>query len=226
MTTNRREFIERVGATAMMGALPLSAFPRLAEFEPLPVTPVEDWDVSWTAKLQGKKHKACFDCTEIENGFGPWRSVIWANQYEAAGGAKPAEMQTVLVLRHTAALLALTQDFWTSYGVGKSENVTHPITQQSSDRNPSLMTTSDGIPAAFDHFALPRFLARGGVALVCNLALGVYAQKYVAAKDKVAPDEAHKRILAAVIPGCIVQPSGVLATIRAQQEGCVYVKGS
>lgn len=224
MTTNRREFIERIGATAMLGALPMS-MPHLAEFEPLNVT-AEDWDLSWTAKLKGKKHKACFDCAEIESGYGGWRASIWENQYQAAGGAKRADIITVLVLRHNAALLALRQEFWNTYAIGKEQKVTHPLTQQGSERNPLLLTTAtDSIPETFDGFALPKFLARGGIVLACNVALGFIANKYIA-KDGVTPEEAHKRILTAVSPGVIVQPSGVIAAVRAQEEGCVYVRAS
>jgi hypothetical protein len=225
MTTNRREFLERVGATAVLGALPLSAMPHLAEF----TTPVsaEGWDLTWTAKLKGKKHKACFDCAEIESGYGGWRASIWEGQYQAVGGAKPGEVITVLVLRHNAALLALSQDFWTKYSVGQEEKVTHPLTQQGTDRNPVLLSTAtDNIPQMFDGFALPKFLERGNVALACNVALTFIAQKFVAAKDGVSPEEAHKRILTYVLPGVSVQPSGVLAAVRSQQEGCVYVRAS
>lgn len=224
MTTNRREFIERIGTTAMLGVLPLSARPWLAEFTP-PAS-AEEWDLSWTGKLKGKKHKACFDCAEIESGYGGWRASIWENQYQAMGGAKRSDVQTVLILRHNAALLALQQDFWTTYAVGREEKVMHPVTQQGSERNPLLLTTAaDNIPEMFDAFALPKFVARGGVVLTCNLALSFLANKYVA-KGGVTPEEAHKRILSAVLPGVIVQPSGVLAAVRAQQEGCVYVKAS
>jgi hypothetical protein len=226
MTTNRREFLERVGATAVLGALPLSAMPHLAEFT-TPVVAAEGWDLSWTPKLKGKKHKACFDCAEVESGYGGWRASMWEGQYQAVGGAKASDIVTVMVLRHNGALLALNQDFWTKYSVGDVEKVTHPLTQQGTARNPALLTTAqDNMPAMFDAFALPKFLERGGVALACNVALTFIASKFVAPKDGVTPEEAHKRTLGFVIPGVIVQPSGVLAAVRAQQEGCVYVKAS
>jgi hypothetical protein len=226
MSTNRREFIERLGATAVLGALPLSALPHLAEFT-TPTVAADDWNLTWTAKVKGKKHKACFDCAEVESAYGVWRTAIWESQYQAVGGAKPTDVITVLVLRHNAALLALSQDYWTKYNVGQEEKVTHPLTQQGTARNPALLrTATDGIPEMFDGFGLTKFLERGGVALACNVALTFIANKFVAAKDGVPPEEAHKRTLAAVIPGVIVQPSGVLAAVRAQQEGCVYVKAS
>jgi len=38
--------------------------------------------------------------------------------------------------------------------------------------------------------------------------------------------EAQKRAVAGLIPGIILQPSGVFAAVRAGQAGCVYVKAS
>ena len=38
--------------------------------------------------------------------------------------------------------------------------------------------------------------------------------------------EARARAIAGIIPGVILQPSGVFAVIRAQEAGCVYIKAS
>jgi len=46
------------------------------------------------------------------------------------------------------------------------------------------------------------------------------------AQDKVSEDEARKRGIAMMVPGVILQPSGVFACIRAQEAGCTYVKAS
>src|SRR4051812_10535616 len=134
MSTNRREFIEHLGAAAMLGALPLSAVPKaLREFTP-PAAP-DDFDFSWTSKLKGKAHKAVFDNAEVESGYGVWRAGMWEPQYHASFGLKPADTQTVLVLRHNAIVLAFQQPFWDQYGIGAQDKVTHPITQQSTTKN-------------------------------------------------------------------------------------------
>ena len=88
MTTNRREFIERLGATAMLGALPITALHPLVPTSESAAGSAEGWDFSWTNALKGKKHKALFDCTEVESGYGVWRASIWENQYHEALGAK------------------------------------------------------------------------------------------------------------------------------------------
>jgi hypothetical protein len=226
MTTNRREFIERLGATAMLGALPVSALhPFMNAAEP-PVGPAEDWDLSWTAALKGKKHKAIFDNTEVESGYGVWRSSIWENQYHEVMKAKPAETKTVLVLRHNAVVLGFKQELWDQAGIGPDAKVTHPITQQGTDRNPALLSARrNEVPEMFDAFALPNFISRGGIVLACNLALQFWSGAW-AQKAKMTPEEAYAKARAAFIPGVIVQPSGVFAAVRAQEEGCQYVRAS
>jgi hypothetical protein len=225
MTTNRREFIEHLGATAMLGALPMTALRPLAAELATPPAQGQQWDFSWTSKLKGKKHKALFDCTEIESGFGVFRAGVWEGQYQSALGAKPNEMVTVLVLRHNALVLGLQQSAWDAFGIGADEKVTHPLTQQGTARNPGLLSAADGVPPAFDHFAVPKFVEKGSVVLACNLALEFFAGKF-ARKAGIQPAEARQRTVAALIPGVVLMPSGVLSCIRAQQEGCAYVKAS
>lgn len=225
MPTNRREFIERLTATAMLGTVPLSALQPGAEMFTSPSVSLEEWDLSWIAKLKGKQHKACFDCAEPESGFGVWRASMWEGQYQAVLGTKPSDSITVLILRHGAAVLALRQEMWAKYSIGAESKITHPLTQQGTERNPALLGTADGLPENFAALTLPSFMARGGVVLACAVALQFWSAN-VAKKDNVSPEEAFKRTRAGVIPGIIVSPSGVFAAVKAQQEGCVYVHAS
>jgi hypothetical protein len=226
MSTNRREFIEHLTATAMLGAVPLSAI-RPSEILGAASAPAlaAEWDLSWTAKLKGKKHKACFDCVEPESGIGVWRAHMWQEQYKGVLGAKASEIQTILILRHGAAVLALRQDMWDKYDIGTNEKITHPITQQGTPRNPTLFGATDGLPAMVASWNLPNFQSQGGVVLACGAALTFWSAA-IAKKDGVSAEEAVQRAFAGVQPGVLVQPSGVFAAVRAQQEGCVYVHAS
>jgi hypothetical protein len=227
VTTNRREFLERLGATAMLSALPLTDLPpALREFAPPVTTVPEDFDFTWTNKLKGKAHRAIFDCAEVESGFGVWRAGMWEGQYHATQGAKPSETQTVLVLRHAAFALTLQQDFWDKYTVGADDKVTHPLTQQGTDRNPVLLSsTRNEIPAQFDALMLPAFMSKGGIVLACNVAMQFFSMG-IAKKANITEEEARKRVVAAIIPGILLQPSGVFACVKAQEAGCHYVRAS
>lgn len=227
MTTNRREFIERLGATAMLGALPLTAInPKLHEFITPEAGAPEDFDFTWLNKLKGKSVKAIFDCAEIESGYGVWRASMWEQQYQQTQNVKPTDTQTVLVLRHNALVLGFQQDFWDKATIGADDKVTHPITQQGTDRNPALLSsTRNEVPAMFDAFGLPAFQSRGGIVLACNVAMQFFSQG-LAQKWSISPEEARSRAVAALLPGVKLQPSGVFAAVRAQTAGCVYVRAS
>jgi hypothetical protein len=77
----------------------------------------------------------------------------------------------------------------------------------------------------FDPLALDQAIARGVVVLVCDLALRDPIGM-IAAKDGLAEAEARRAAIALLVPGVIVQPSGVFATVLAQQNGCAYVRAS
>jgi hypothetical protein len=226
MTTNRREFLGTLTASAMLGSLPLSEI-RFADIVANEEAQQarEEFDMSWTAKVTGKKHKACFDCAEIDGGTGPVRASMWENQYVATLGVDRADLVTVLILRHNASVLALTQEMWDKYGIGAQKSVKNFMTDKETDRNPVLMTAAEGVPANVEGLLLKPFLSRGGVALVCGVALRNWSGT-IATKDGVSREEAYKRTLAGLVPGTIVQPSGVFAAVRAGQEGCSYVRAS
>ena len=223
MRTTRRDFIER----AALGAAVLSGLPRdlLAGVPADQSAPQEEkWDVSWPNRIAGK-HRAIFDVAEVESGYGVWRANAWAGQTVQVLGARPADVTTVIVLRHNGIALAMQQAFWDKYGIGKAKSVMHPLTLQPTTKNPALMGEKDGIPQPFASAALPMQLQRGVIVLACNLALQDCVE-LIKTKDKVKDDVAEKQARAMLVPGVILQPSGVFAAVRAQQSGCAYVRAS
>jgi hypothetical protein len=81
------------------------------------------------------------------------------------------------------------------------------------------------IDANFDRMALDKFIARGGVALACDLALQDCIE-LIKSKDGVSAEVARQRAIAAMVPGVVLQPSGVFAALRAQEAGCSYLRAS
>ena len=225
MQPSRRDFVQHVAA----GAVGMSGLASLNLSLPgdlrAGATPHDmTWDLTWASRIKGA-HKACFDCAEVESGYGVWRAGAWAGQVMEVLKAAPAQVSLVIVLRHNAIALAMQQSFWDTYGVGKAKDVKHPLTQEPTSKNPALLDEKDGIPAPFSMGGLHKQLARGVIALACNLALQDCAD-LVKKADNVSDDEAHKRAVAALVPGVILQPSGVFAAVRAQQAGCSYIKSS
>ena len=225
--SSRREFLERSSAGAVLFGvvgLPLDIFtsPLAAPFVSSDST--EDWNVSWPSRITGK-HKALFDVAEVESGYGVWRTAAWAAQYRDVMKVPVAQLSPVLVLRHNAIALAMQQSFWDTYGVGKAFNVTHPLTMEPTSHNPALLDEKHGVPAPWDQLGLHKQLARGVIVLACNLALRDVVE-LVKKKDGVGDEAARKVAVDGLMPGIILQPSGVFAAVLAQEAGCAYVRAS
>lgn len=77
----------------------------------------------------------------------------------------------------------------------------------------------------FDDAALDKYIARGGVALACNLAFDEMVG-LVTKKDGGSPESARKMAIAGLVKGVILQPSGVFAALHAQDVGCKYLRAS
>jgi len=228
MTTNRREFLGHLTSAGMLGVLPMSMGSMAGAIEQTVLAPgarVEDWDLGWTKKLN-TKYRTVFDVPEIESGYGVWRASMWGFQYQQTLNVQPKDMTAVLVLRHNGIVLAMNQAFWDKYQIGKEKKVMHPVTEEPTDRNPALLSSArNEQPADFDPMALDKFIARGGIALACNLAFADVVNVIVKA-DKVSEADARKQAIAMLVPGVILQPSGVFAAVYAQDLGCKYLRAS
>ena len=227
MDTSRREFVERLtGGVLVASSLPFVIDTPIAVLTAAahPVA-AEEWDLSWTSRVTGN-HKAIFDVPAIESGYGVWRAGIVKKQYVSVLKAAPKDVAVVLVLRHDAIHLAMQQSYWDAFGIGKAKGVKHPATEQPTEKNPALLTAANGgLPAQFDGLALDQFMANGGIVLGCALAFGEVVGAYQK-RDNSDEAAAHRKALDALVPGVIMQPSGVFAAMRAQQVGCVYVRAS
>ena len=225
MSIDRRDFVGRIAGGALLAGLPLPIDASIRALAPTHPPAAEEWDLSWVKRLTGK-YRAIFDVPEIDSGYGVWRASIWGKQYQEVLGAKPNELSTVLVLRHNGIQLAMQQAYWDKYAIGKDKNVLHPITQQGTDRNPALLASSrNEVPAMFDEAALDRFIARGGIVLACNLALQDVVE-LIQKKENANETDARRQAIAFMVPGVILQPSGVFAALHAQDAGCKYIRAS
>ena len=225
MTSTRRKFLESAAANAAaLAVFPASLLAEIPDTPPNPQLSSEEWDLSWTDKVQGK-HKAVFDIVEHENGVGVLRAAFWGNQYMDVMKAAPADLSTVLVLRHNAIILAMNQAFWDKYNVAADKDVKNPMTEEPTKKNPALLDVGDGVPARIAAMALNKQLSRGAVVLACNLAFErcVSAVKRV---GRLSDEAARAQAISYLVPGVILQPSGVFAVIRAQEAGAAYIKAS
>ena len=77
----------------------------------------------------------------------------------------------------------------------------------------------------FDDAALDKFLGRGGIVLACNLALQDVVEA-IQKKENSNEADARKQAIAFMVPGIVIQPSGVFAALHAQDAGCKYIRAS
>lgn len=183
----------------------------------------ETWDMSWTTRVTGK-YKAVFDSPEAYGGAALYRAVSWCEQYKEVYGADRAEMTPVVVLRHMGFYLAMNDEYWARYEVGKTLKERDDKGRKWAKVNPVGAASAQASPAN-DKFTLPGFLAAGGIALACGWSFGG-ATSRIAAADKIDRDAARARAKELLIPGVILQPNGIFAALRAQEAGCSYILAS
>lgn len=177
------------------------------------------WDTTWTQKVTGK-HKAMFDVPEIEGGAGVYRASIWGRQFTDVLKLQPADISTVIVIRHSAIPLVVNQDFWATYDVGKEFKIKGED-GKTQKINPVL--AKPGAEGSGSPFQLDKQIAAGAIVLGCNLAFGGLVS-LVAKKEKLKTPEARTKALTYLVPGVILQPSGIFANVMACEAGCAFVQ--
>lgn len=234
MSSARRDFLKQagLGATAIAAgsALPFAdarASGSVTRRDMLEaavhwdeVQQAEQWDTSWTQKVTGK-YRAMFDVPQVEGGIGVLRAGIWQRQYTDVLKAQPTDLSTVIILRHEGIVLAMNQEFWSTYNVGK-ENKLKDENGKTMRFNPVLPQPGQEVPRGAAGLMLDSLIKGGAIALGCGLAF----RSVVAAvqkKDKLEPADARKKALGMLVPGVVLQPSGIFADVMAQDAGCKFV---
>ncbi len=218
MPIDRRNFLGSFGAASLAAAFP----PIASEAATLKTPATETWDMSWVAKLTGK-YKAVFDSPGFSGGAALFRAVVWSQNYKSVYGTAPTEMSAVLVVRHQRIWLAMNDLFWKKYDIGKRQKLKDTEKKQWYTQNPIASTTA-GPPAEFD-INIPKFISAGNIVLGCHLAFEEVID-VVMKEEKLKKDDAEKMARTYLIPGIILQPSGVFAVLHAQDSGCHYILAS
>jgi hypothetical protein len=244
MSSDRRHFLQRfVAGAAALGASPslLGASSThdaerldapfdsslLAEITALDAEQQQaaPWDTAWTSKITGK-HRAVFDAPDLDGGSGVYRAAMWAGHYKSVLKLEDSDISPVVVIRHSAIPLAMTHEFWEEYDVAKQNKIMHPMTGKKTKRNPVLMNAEvDGLSPGFARLSLDKQIAAGTTVLACNLAF-VSMVSLVSKKHGLKGEDARKKALAGLVPGVILQPSGIFAVQMAQENGCKYIRAS
>jgi hypothetical protein len=210
-TTARRGFLGRIAAAAavagLSGVLPSRAAAEIAPSERSLDAALD----AWFGKIKGK-HRMIFDAPEPNSGLVAIWPRVYLNTMEATW---PGPTTAVVILRHAALALALSDPIWAKYAIGDMFGIKDgdaPAT-----RNPYATITGLPIPG----LGIVELLKSGVLVGACDVALTIYSSG-AAKKMGLSPDAVKKEWIAGLLPGIQVVPSGVLGVARAQELGCAY----
>jgi hypothetical protein len=142
---------------------------------------------------------------------------MWRNQYKQVYDTDPRDMNAVVVLRHHGFALAMSDAYWQKYEVAKEFKI--------SDDDGNLLKSNPVGETAKGPNTVAGFVESGGIVLACNVAFGAVLGT-LRRKEKISREEAEKLGRSYLLPGVILQPSGVFAALRAQEAGCSYILAS
>lgn len=181
------------------------------------------WDLSWVDKITAP-HRQLFDSPQIQDGEALSKASLYLSGYHEVYGTGDSDVNVVVVIRHRAIPMALASDVWAKYDfIGEKTKLKDPTTGSTAKRNPFLGVKDDDkyalIPA---DASLDALVARGAIVLVCNLALGAFADQ-VADKTKQRVDDIRAELEHSLISGARLVPSGIFGVARAEEAGCHYM---
>ena len=223
---SRRRFIANVaGSTAAaLAAAGLGATELLAQGTPAP--PQGGWDMSWVDRVQRAKHRQVFDAPGMAEGMALTNAVVWLNGYSEVYKTTDADMAVVLVFRHKGLPVVLNDDMWARLKLGDDDKLKDPTTGEPTKRNPFVnLKAGDKNLIPFPDGGLDSLIARGAIVLCCNLALMRHAGA-LAKAEGIPREQAEQAMIDSVLPGVIRMPSGVFATSRAEEAGCLFMRSS
>lgn len=215
--SDRRTFLTTLATGSAAVAAGAIALPHVAEAAPAAVDGANVGE-AWLAKLTGK-HKQFFDAVSVNDGFPMGFAMNFLNQYNDAYKIPDGNLSAVVGLRHFSIPLGFTDDIWKRYKLGEFTKVMDPATKAPATRN-IYYRAHDG-DLMMSGMAIDKLQARGVSFTVCNFAL-TNLSGLLAATAGVTADVAKKEWTAALIPGMVLVPAGVVAVNRAQERGCAY----
>jgi hypothetical protein len=224
-STNRRDFL---GTLAMgAGALTIAslALPSQLAAHPKHFTHSEGDPEEWLNKIKGK-HRIVFDVAEPQ-GMMPlaWPRVFLMTNQQT--GADPNDCTAVVILRHEAIPYAFNDSVWAKYKLGDLTKINDPKTNAAATRN-IFWQPAEGdfaVPGIGNvNIGINQLMDDGVLFGVCSVAILVNSH-VIAQKMNMDADTVHKDMLAGVLPGIELLPSGVWGVGRAQEHDCNYCIG-
>lgn len=164
------------------------------------------------------KHKQCFGATKIDDANVVNGMANTINAYEQYLGEAPGSVQTAGVLYHGAAIaLAMNDTIWNEMLFPSLKSMWPSVKEQFAG-----LAAGKGNPYKGD---VAGIVSRGASFFVCHNAIAGFAG-VVAGAIKEPLEAVHDKIVAGVLPGCLVVPAGVMAINACQEAKFTYIQSS
>lgn len=222
--TSRREFIERVTASAVaigVGSASLAAEASASEPSAKP-------DESWLHGVKGN-HAQIFDMPQPQGGFALIKVSNYLDTYKSAYDLVPPKVVAIVGLWGNTTPLGFNDAMWAKYNFSTMTSTLARGTKAPVTRNP-FVTTAAGtetmgleatvdVPASATMSALQK---RGARFILCNNAFNFWVRRLSAdgaGEVKAIRSELEQNM----VPGVTIVPAMVIAFNRAQEEGASYM---
>lgn len=227
--TERREFLKRIAASGVVLAASAADPLRAAAQAVIPPAPpgqaqATSWDDSWATTLAAGKYKAVIDGPELGEADFLWQAHAFIDGCKKVLGAAESEVAVAVVIRHAAIAVAYNDTIWAKYDLGKRLKVKDPVTRKPAKRNPFLMVPEGTTGMDWmKPMTLAGLGARGVTFPCCNMATRLLSSQ-IAGWAKVDRAAVYEELKANLVPGARLQPTGLYATMRAQQVGAAFMR--
>jgi intracellular sulfur oxidation DsrE/DsrF family protein len=213
-STNRRKFLSSLAAGT--AALSLTT-PLISNSESSYLIQDPIHLESWFNSLNGK-HKMVFDAVSTNDGL----PIVYAYNFISSNnqtGTPDDQLSIVVVLRSKAIALAMDDNGWNKFKLGKMFKIIDYATNAPSDRNLYWEPKEGEMPQS--GMSIKALQSRGVKFCVCETALTMTSGQYARSKNQ-DPATMKKDWISSLLPGVQLVPSGVWALGRAQEHGCGY----
>jgi len=217
-TTPRRAFMSSVASIGtVIGLSGLASAAHAAEAGGAAAEPATGF-AKWLDSIGGK-YRQVFDAPESNEGMPLIFPFVFLLTGPKAYGVPDQDLGVVIVLRHKAIPIALTDAMWSKYRLGEEFGIKDPASNAPSTRN--FFAHSKPGDLVVPDASIDRLMARGVKVGVCGMAI-MHFSGTVAKRMGMPQEEVEKDWIAGLVPGATVVPSGVVAVNGAQARGCTY----
>jgi hypothetical protein len=209
----RRDFMGLAAAAAALGvgaALPAATASAATD-------PSTDF-TRWLDTINGKQ-KALLDTREPNGGMAMAWAWVFLFTAPPAYGLSESDVGVVMVFRHNAIPIALSDAAWQKYKLGEYFQIQDPETGAPAVRNPFYATMKDPF---IPDMALQKLINRGVKVAACDMAIHFYSGQ-IAKQQGLKHEDVKKDWNESVLPGIVHAPSGLVACQGAVSRGCTYL---